>query len=387
MKKNSIRAAALACCFFMLGCRQAPMQSQSSEYDVLTVATTDRTIPVDYSATIRGRQDIAIYAQVSGKIAQVCINEGQRVRNGQTLFIIDQVPYKAALQTAEANVAAAKASVATAQLTYDSKKELFARKVVSQFDLSTAENNLLTAKAQFAQAEAQRVNAANNLSYTVVKAPSNGTVGQLPYRVGSLVSASIPQPLTTVSDNSEMYVYFSMSGNELLSLTRKYGSIANTLKNMPDVQLQLNDGSLYDQPGRIESMSGVIDPSTGSTQLRAVFPNTNGLLHSGAPGNLILPISYTDCIVVPQVATFELQDKVYVYKIVDGKASSVMIDVEKINNGREYIVKSGLVPGDVIVAEGVGLLREGTPIVAKTQGAAPQAAPAAAAQTETEKEE
>ena len=135
MKKNSIRAAALACCFFMLGCRQAPMQSQSSEYDVLTVATTDRTIPVDYSATIRGRQDIAIYAQVSGKIAQVCINEGQRVRNGQTLFIIDQVPYKAALQTAEANVAAAKASVATAQLTYDSKKELFARKVVSQFDL------------------------------------------------------------------------------------------------------------------------------------------------------------------------------------------------------------------------------------------------------------
>jgi len=180
MKKNSIRAAALACCFFMLGCRQAPMQSQSSEYDVLTVATTDRTIPVDYSATIRGRQDIAIYAQVSGKIAQVCINEGQRVRSGQTLFIIDQVPYKAALQTAEANVAAAKASVATAQLTYDSKKELFARKVVSQFDLSTAENNLLTAKAQFAQAEAQRVNAANNLSYTVVTSPSDGIVGTLP---------------------------------------------------------------------------------------------------------------------------------------------------------------------------------------------------------------
>ena len=239
MKKNSIRAAALACCFFMLGCRQAPMQSQSSEYDVLTVATTDRTIPVDYSATIRGRQDIAIYAQVSGKIAQVCINEGQRVRNGQTLFIIDQVPYKAALQTAEANVAAAKASVATAQLTYDSKKELFARKVVSQFDLSTAENNLLTAKAQFVQAEAQRVNAANNLSYTVVTSPSDGIVGTLPYKVGALVGPSTPQPLTTVSDNSEMYVYFSMTENQLLNLTREYGSIDNTLKNMPDVQLRL----------------------------------------------------------------------------------------------------------------------------------------------------
>ena len=387
MKKNSIRAAALVCCFFMLGCRQAPMQSQSSEYDGLTVATTDRTIPGDYSATIRGRQDIAIYAQVSGKIAQVCINEGQRVRSGQTLFIIDQVPYKAALQTAEANVAAAKASVATAQLTYDSKKELFARKVVSQFDLSTAENNLLTAKAQFAQAEAQRVNAANNLSYTVVKAPTDGVVGTLPYRVGALVSASIPQPLTTVSDNSEMYVYFSMTENQLLALTRQYGSIAETLKSMPGVQLQLSDGSTYDQTGRVESISGVIDTSTGSVSLRAAFPNPNGLLHSGGAGNIILPSIYKDCIAVPQAATFELQNKVYVYKVVDGKATSSMIDVEKINNGREYIVKSGLVPGDVIVAEGVGLLREGTPIVAKTQGAAAQATPAAAAQTQTEKEE
>lgn len=391
MKKNSIRAAALACCFFMLGCRQAPMQSQSSEYDVLTVATTDRTIPVDYSATIRGRQDIAIYAQVSGKIAQVCINEGQRVRSGQTLFIIDQVPYKAALQTAEANVAAAKASVATAQLTYDSKKELFARKVVSQFDLSTAENNLLTAKAQFAQAEAQRVNAANNLSYTVVKAPTDGVVGTLPYRVGALVSASIPQPLTTVSDNSEMYVYFSMNENQLLNLTRRYGSVAETLKNMSAVQLQLSDGSIYDLPGRVESISGVIDTSTGSVSLRAAFPNPNGLLHSGGAGNIILPSIYKDCIAVPQAATFELQNKVYVYKVVDGKASSAMIDVEKISNGREYIARAGLVPGDVIVAEGVGLLREGTPIVPKGQAAAAAAAAPAtdesAAQTQTEKEE
>ena len=352
MKKNSIRAAALACCFFMLGCRQAPMQSQSSEYDVLTVATTDRTIPVDYSATIRGRQDIAIYAQVSGKIAQVCINEGQRVRNGQTLFIIDQVPYKAALQTAEANVAAAKASVATAQL---------------------------TAKAQFAQAEAQRVNAANNLSYTVVTSPSDGIVGTLPYKVGALVGPSTPQPLTTVSDNSEMYVYFSMTENQLLNLTREYGSIDNTLKNMPDVQLRLNDGSVYDEAGRIEAISGVIDTSTGSVQLRAAFPNPNGLLHSGGAGNIILPYIRKQCVVIPQAATFELQDKVYVYKVVDGKATSAAIAVDRISNGREYIVNSGLVPGDVIVAEGVGLMREGTPVQPKAQKAA--------AQPETAKEE
>ena len=254
--------------------------------------------------------------------------------------------------------------------------------MISQFDLSTSENQLLTAKAQLAQAEAQRVSAANNLSYTVVKAPTDGVVGTLPYRVGALVSASMPQPLTTVSDNSDMYVYFSMTENQLLNLTRTYGSIANTLKSMPDVQLRLSDGSLYDVTGRIESISGVIDSSTGSVQLRAVFDNKSGLLHSGGSGNVVIPSTFKDCIVIPQNATFELQDKVYVYKVVDGKASSAMIDVEKISDGREYIVRSGLVPDEVIVAEGVGLLREGTPIVAKRSQ--PVAVPA---ETETAKEE
>ena len=384
MKQTFVKAAVMACFMAAVSCGQAPTAMGPAEYAVMTIATTDREIPINYSATIRGRQDIAIYPQVSGTIFELCVNEGQTVSKGQPLFIIDQVPYKAALQTAEANVAAAKAGVATAQLTYDSKKELYAKNVVSQYDLLTAENTLLTAKAQLAQAEAQRVNAANNLSYTVVKAPANGVVGTLPYRVGALVSASISKPLTTVSDNSDVYVYFSMTENQLLNLTRQYGSIANTLKNMPDIQLQLNDGSIYDQTGRIESISGVIDTSTGSVQLRAVFPNADGLLHSGGAGSVIVPNIHKDCVVVPQVATFELQNKVYVYKVEDGKATSSMIDVEKINNGREYIVKSGLTPGDVIVAEGVGLLREGTPIVVKGQGAAAQTAPEAATQTEKE---
>ena len=384
MKQTFVKAAVMACFMAAVSCGQAPTAMGPAEYTVMTIATTDREIPINYSATIRGRQDIAIYPQVSGTIFELCVNEGQTVSKGQPLFIIDQVPYKAALQTAEANVAAAKAGVATAQLTYDSKKELYAKNVVSQYDLLTAENTLLTAKAQLAQAEAQRVNAANNLSYTVVKAPANGVVGTLPYRVGALVSASISKPLTTVSDNSDVYVYFSMTENQLLNLTRQYGSIANTLKNMPDVRLVLNDGSVYDRTGRIESISGVIDTSTGSVQLRAVFPNADGLLHSGGAGSVIVPNIHKDCVVVPQVATFELQNKVYVYKVEDGKATSSMIDVEKINNGREYIVKSGLTPGDVIVAEGVGLLREGTPIVVKGQGAAAQTAPEAATQTEKE---
>ena len=368
MKQRFVKAALIACSVAAVGCKQAQMTTGPGEYAVLTVTTTDREIPTNYSARIEGRQDIDIYPQVSGTIWQLCVTEGQRVSKGQTLFIIDQVPYKAALQTAEANVAAAEAGVATAQLTYDSKKELFARNVVSQFDLSTAENSLLTAKAQLAQAEAQQVNAANNLSYTVVKAPSDGVVGTLPYRVGTLVSASMPKPLTTVSDNSTVYVYFSMSEKQLLELTRRYGSIAGTLKNMPDVQLRLNDGSMYDQTGRVESISGVIE--TGVVNLRAAFPNPNGLLHSGGAGDIVMPIVHKDCIAIPMAATFELQDKVFVYKLVDGKATSSAIGVETVSNGTEYIVTSGLTPGEVIVAEGVGLLREGTPIVPKGQTAA-----------------
>ena len=182
-----------------------------------------------------------------------------------------------------------------------------------------------------------------------------------------------------------------MTENQLLGLIRQYGSKDEALKSMPAIDLQLNDKSAYPEQGQIESISGVIDRSTGTVSLRAVFPNKDGLLHSGGAGNIILPSIYKDCIAVPQAATFELQNKVYVYKVVDGKASSAMIDVEKISNGREYIARAGLVPGDVIVAEGVGLLREGTPIVPKGQAAAAAAAAPAtdesAAQTQTEKEE
>ena len=366
MKQTFVKAAIMASFMAAVACKQAPTEMGPGQYPVMTIATTDREIPSNYSATIRGRQDIAIYPQVSGTISELRVTEGQSVSKGQTLFIIDQVPYKAALQTAEANVAAAKASVATAQLTYDSKKELYAQKVISEFDLKTSYNSLLTAKAQLAQAEAQQVNAANNLSYTEVKSPADGMVGTLPYRVGTLVSASLPKPLTTVSDNSNMYVYFSMTENQLLDLTRRYGSKDKALAEMDSIELQLNDRSVYPQEGKIETISGVIDTSTGTVSLRAVFPNKEGLLTSGGSGNVIIPVRKENCIVVPQSATYEVQDKVYVYKVVDGKAQSVPVQVTRVNGGQEYIVESGLKVGDTIVAEGVGLLREGTSVQPKT---------------------
>lgn len=358
--------AMAGCVVLATACKQsADTQPATGTYETLKVATTDTELTTAYSATIRGRQDIDIYPQVSGTIQELCVSEGEHVSRGQTLFIIDQVPYRAALNTAEANVKSAKAALATARLTYDSNKELFAQKVVSDYTLSTARNSFLTAEAQLAQAEAQEVNARNDLSYTVVKSPGDGVVGTLPYRVGTLVSPSMAQPLTTVSDNSTMYVYFSMTENQLLGLVRQYGSLDSALTQMPDLQLQLNDQSVYEEKGRIESISGVIDRQTGTVSVRAVFPNPSRLLHSGASGRVLMPSTYEDCLLIPQEATVKQQDKILVYKVVDGKAVSTLIQVADVNDGRTYIVTGGLAVGDEIIAKGAGLVREGMSVRAQ----------------------
>mgnify|MGYP001462496306 CR=1 FL=1 len=317
----------VGCTVWMASCKQATDAGVKPSFAIMEVKAADKELSTSYSATIRGRQDIDIYPQVSGTIEKLCVTEGQTVRRGQLLFVIDQIPYRAALKTAVANVEAARAAMATAELTYNSNKELYAQKVVSEFSLKTAENTYLTAKAQLTQAEAQEVNARNNLSYTEVKSPSDGVVGALPYRVGALVGANLPYPLTTVSDNSDMYVYFSMTENQLLALTRQYGSMDEALKNMPEVELILNDNSVYNKKGVIESISGVIDRQTGTVMARVVFPNESRLLHSGASGTIVVPSIYKDCIAIPQGATVQMQDKVVVYKVVDGKAVSTLITV------------------------------------------------------------
>ena len=352
----------VGCTVWMASCKQATDAGVKPSFAIMEIKAADKELSTSYSATIRGRQDIDIYPQVSGTIEKLCVTEGQTVRRGQLLFVIDQIPYRAALKTAVANVEAARAAMATAELTYNSNKELYAQKVVSEFSLKTAENTYLTAKAQLTQAEAQEVNARNNLSYTEVKSPSDGVVGALPYRVGALVGANLPYPLTTVSDNSDMYVYFSMTENQLLALTRQYGSMDEALKNMPEVELILNDNSVYNKKGVIESISGVIDRQTGTVMARVVFPNESRLLHSGASGTVVVPSIYKDCIAIPQGATVQMQDKVVVYKVVDGKAVSTLITVAGINDGREYVVLSGLQSGDEIISEGAGLVREGTQV-------------------------
>lgn len=343
----------------LVSCGGSVESAVGTDYPTLIVSTGDETLESSSPATIRGRQDIEIYPQISGKITEVCVIEGQIVRKGQALFLIDPVPYQAALRVAEANLAAAEVGVESARLDYESTKKLYENQVVSAYEMQTATNALHSAEATLAQMEAERINAANSLSYTKVTSPTDGVVGTLPLREGSLVSASMTTPLTTVSDNSQMYVYFSLNENKLLDLAEEYGTLEKALKEMPDVQLRLSDGRIYNHSGRIASISGVISETTGTVSLRAVFPNPDRLLHSGANGSVLIPEHYTDVVTIPQEATFELQDKVLVYKVVDGVTQSAQITVSPISDGKRYIVTGGLQPGDEIIASGAGLLRNG----------------------------
>lgn len=345
----------------MLSSCGGKQQQQESvvKFKTTKVSKKDVTLESKYSATIRGRQDIEVYPQVSGTLKKLLVTEGQKVSKGQALFIIDQVPFQAALNTAEAALKAAQAQQATAQLTYESRKQLYDQQVVSEFDMQTAQNALLSAKAQVAQAQAQVVNARNSLSYTVVKSPSNGVIGTLPYRQGALVGPSMPVSLTTVSDNQQMYVYFSMSESQFLELTRKAGSAEQAVAQMPSVQLQLVDGSIYEITGVVETASGVVDRSTGSVQLRAVFDNPQHMLHSGSTGNVIMPVTYKDVVTVPAAGVVQTQDKHKVYVVdKDGVAHSKLISILPQNYGTEFVVTEGLAAGTEVVAEGASMVKE-----------------------------
>ena len=344
--------------------------NDSGEYPLMTLKREDRRLTEQYSAVIRGLQDVEVRPQVSGTITQVCVDEGAKVKKGQVLFIIDQVPYKAAVEVARAAVATAEAAEEIARQTLEGKEMLYADKVISDFDLRTAKNEYKSAQAATMQAHAELVNAQNDLSYTEVKSPVDGVAGMTDFRIGALVSASMTEPLISVSDNSQMLAYFSMTEKQVLALTRQYGSIDNAIKSFPEVSLRLNDGSVYEYPGRIDVISGIIDKTTGTASLRATFDNRDGRLMSGGQANVIVPYDRPASIVIPQEATYEIQNRTFAYKVVDGIARSTSIEVFPINDGKEYIVESGLNEGDVIVSEGAGLLKDGTRVTGSAQSPA-----------------
>lgn len=355
--------AALLCA----SCSQSQQQESAAtgEYSLMTLQPEDRRLTVKYSAAVEGRQDVEVRPQISGTITKVCVEEGARVRKGQVLFVIDQRPYRAALEKATAAVAAAKAALATAEQNLRGKRMLHEEKVISDFELQTAQNDYDSAKAALQQAEADEHSAQTDLSYTEVRSPADGYAGMTSYRVGALVSASQTEALITVSDNAEMYAYFSMTENQALELTAKYGSLDSALLAFPEVSLELSDGTTYAGKGKVDVISGMVDTTTGTVSLRAVFENSRRRLLSGSSANVVVPYDEKGCIVIPQEATYELQNKIFAYRVVDGKAVSTAIQVFEVNDGKEYIVTSGLKAGDVIIAEGAGLVKEGTAVTGK----------------------
>ncbi len=355
------------------GNSQGGMKLGDSEYAVLTVNSSSSDQTTSYPATIRGTQDIEIRPQVSGFIVKLCVDEGATVRKNQPLFEIDPTQYKAAYNQAKAAVEMAQANVSTLELTEKNKKELYDKAIISSFEYQTAVNQLASARATLAQSKASMVSAKQNLDFCTVKSPSNGVVGTFPYRIGSLVSPSISSPMTTVSEIGEVYVYFSMTEKELLQLTKAGGTLKEQLDKMPAVQLQLADGTMLEEKGKIDAVSGVIDQSTGSVSMRAVFPNDKKILRSGGTGNVIFPYTMDGIIMIPQSATVEIQDKKFVYVLQsDNTIKNTEIQISPLSDGQTYLVTKGLKGGDKIVIEGVQSLHDGqeiTPITKAEQDA------------------
>lgn len=345
-------ALTLASC----GGQQQTRQATAPSLAVITVQNSDSELHHTYPATIKGKTDIDIRPQVTGFITKVHVDEGQRVHKGQTLFTLDQVQFQAAVDQAEAAVNAAKTAVSTAELTEANKRKLLDKNIISEYEWQMAANQLAQAKAQLLQAQAGLTNARKNLAYTVVTAPSDGVVGTIPNREGSLASPSSVQPLTTVSDNSGVYAYFSLNEKDILELTDGgTKSLAEAIAAMPAVKLTLANGTEYPIEGKVATVSGVIDNSTGSASVRALFDNPSGMLRSGNTGQIAIPVVSHDAISIPQKATFEIQDLKYVYTLNDSNLTvATPIQVLPVNDGKNYVVTSGLKPGDRVVIEGIG---------------------------------
>ena len=360
---------AVAAAALLVSCGNSQDGSSSApEYAVRTLEGQDVELRTTYPATIKGVQDVEIRPKISGFITKMCVNEGDVVKAGQLLFVIDNVTYEAAVNQAKASVNAAQSSLNTAKLTYENNQKLFDNNVIGTYELQSSKNSYESAEAALAQAEANYVSAKQNLDFCYITSPSDGIVGDLPYKVGALVSSSSTEPLTTVSKISSMQVYFSMTEKELLSLTRNAGGMDAAIKDFPAVKLQLADGSTYDLEGRVAAVSGVVDSSTGSVSLRADFDNPQQLLKSGASGTIIVPQTETDAIVIPQEAVSQVQDRLFVYVVGEGnklKYSSITVNAQ--NDGVNYIVTDGLSAGDRIVVKGISSLSDGMEITPITE--------------------
>ena len=339
-------------------------KEEKTSYETLTVETSDIEVPIKFSAKLKGQTDVTITPQVSGQLMQICVTEGQQVRKGQTLFVIDQRNAQLDLETAQANLEAAIASENSAKLEYESNKNLFEKNIVSRYMLDNSENSYKQAQAAVAQARAAVSRAKVNLSFCTITAPVAGNIGEIPVRTGDQVSPS--SHLTIVSGNQQMDAEFSVTESVIeRAVAQGYNTKPEeALKHFPEVTFVMKNGTEYKHKGRITSATGIVNATTGTIACKATFPNPDGQLYSGIQGTVLIKSTKKDVMVVPQVAVVKLQDRQQVYKVLaDSTATAIEVTTEDAGNGQDFIVTSGLSVGDKIVTIGANNVQEGQQVL------------------------
>lgn len=339
--------------------------AQVQAYPVVMVNPISTSLETDYPATLEGIQNVDIRPKVDGFIEKIYVDEGAAVKKGQLLFTINAPQYEQLVRTANAAISSAEADVNAAQLQVNKTRPLVEKDIISKYDLESAELTLQSRKAALARTKAELVNARVNLGYTRITSPVDGMIGSIPFKTGSLVSGTSAQPLTTVSNISKVYAYFSMNEKQLLDFSRNYKGkgLEAQIKNIPPVSLVLSDGSAYAENGKVESINGLINTNTGSVSLRATFTNPSMLLRSGASASVRIPQHLENALLIPQNSTIDLQGKKFVY-VVDNKGliKNTEVEIMELAKDNFYVVTKGLKAGDKIVLEGFQSLKDGMEI-------------------------
>lgn len=339
--------------------------TSAPEYPIMAMSRQEANMQTVYPATIKGQEDIEVKPRVDGYIEAIYVDEGSVVKAGQALFKINSPGSEQALTSAQAAVNSEKARVNTAKVDVARYEPLAEKGIVSEVQLLTYKNAYETALASLQQAEATLKNAQATMSWTTVTSPVDGVVGSIPYRTGSLANSA--STLTTIANTGNVYAYFSVNERKLMDFLDgiEGASQSEKIKNMPPVTLILSDGTEYEEQGRIETITGTVDITTGTANFRAEFANKSGKLRSGTSGKIVIPNVLDNVYVIPQKATFAQQDKVLVFKLEGDSVKQQIISVQSMPNGQDYAVTGGLADNDKIVTDGVATLRNGMKISVK----------------------
>ena len=367
MQRKSLRnvAALVGTLVGLSACSVDMPQQVQTSFETLTVQKSDIELPYKFSARMKGQNDVTVTPQVNGQLMRICVTEGQSVKQGQTLFIIDSRNAQLELEAAEANLQAALAQENSAKLEYDSNKNLFDKKIVSSYMLTNSENSYKQAQAAVAQARAAVNRAKVNLGFCTIKATVSGVIGEIPVRVGDQVSPMTQ--LTLLSGNTTMHAEFSLTEGIIEAQVQhgfKASDIDMLIANLPPATFVMKNGTEYPHKGHFVSMTGVVNAETGSMTCKVSFPNPDGILYSGIQGNIVMSFVENDVIVIPQSSVVRLQDKSLVYKVLpDSTATAVDVTIQDTGNGKDFIAKEGLSAGDRIVASGANHVTDGQKVL------------------------